>query len=376
MKIAILAVRGKTINPAISLLIFLLCSLIVGVIPFAYHDTAAANFPDENTLLSFFGSNECQLTSTTVEERNSYACSAWLLESAGLGAEVAPLFGAVLSVALTMIPLLQFRRVSLGIFLVSLGWGFIRAIFLSVLSKDMISATVVLICVMSARSTWFGPIWLTAATLYGWVVRKYWLLVSATWFGLRIFLKRLTVFRLIVLVFLIYVALALVFQIGLGVSLDFARSQVNENREIGAEGSRTIIEPIIASDNPIAQALNALITFFRLAFPLELLRFGSVGQLAFISIMPFTFVWMVRTIVQGAKSKNATLIQAGKIALAPLSFLIVEGIFEPDFGSFARHFAMVSPLIFSAMALVQESEHVQQRREREALARAQSTPQS
>ncbi|MDH6594781.1 hypothetical protein M2165_004670 [Variovorax sp. TBS-050B] len=362
MKLAILTIRGKPVNPGISALVFLLFSLVVGVIPFAYHDTAAANFPDEDTLLSFFGEDACQLTSTTVEERNSYACSAFLLESAGLSAETAPLAGAILSVALTMIPLFQFRRVSLGVFLVSVGWGFIRAIFLSVLSKDMLSATVVLICVMAARSSYFGWIWLATATLYGWMVRKYWLLVSAVWVGLWMVRKRLTVFRLVMLILLIYIAMALVFQVALGVSLDFARAQVNENREIGAEGSRTIIEAVIASENPIAQALNALITYFRLAFPLELLRFGSVGQLAFIAIMPFTYIWMIRVIVKGVKSKDPKMIQAGKIALAPLSFLIIEGIFEPDFGSFARHFAMVSPLVFSAMALVQQAERAQNRR--------------
>lgn len=362
MKLAILTVRGKPVNPGISALIFIFFSIVVGIIPFAYHDTAAANFPDEDTLLSFFGEDACQLTSTTVEERNSYACSAFLLESAGLSAETAPLAGAILSVALTMIPLFQFRRVTLGVFLVSLGWGFIRAIFLSVLSKDMLSATVVLICVLAARSPQFGWIWLGTATLYGWMVRKYWLLVSAVWVGLWMVRKRLTVFRLVVLILLIYIAMALVFQIGLGVTLDFARAQVNENREIGAEGSRTIIEAVIASENPIAQAVNALITYFRLAFPLELLRFGSVGQLAFISIMPFTYIWMIRAIVKGVKSRDPRMIQAGKVALAPLSFLIIEGIFEPDFGSFARHFAMVSPLIFSAMALVQQAERAQTRR--------------
>ena len=130
MKLAILTVRGKPVNPCISALIFIFFSIVVGVIPFAYHDTAAANFPDEDTLLSFFGEDACQLTSTTVEERNSYACSAFLLESAGLSAQTAPVAGAILSVALTIIPLLQFRRVTLWVFLVSLGWGFIRAIFL------------------------------------------------------------------------------------------------------------------------------------------------------------------------------------------------------------------------------------------------------
>jgi hypothetical protein len=351
-----LSIRGKAIDPAISLIVFLFAALVVGAIPFAYHDTAAQIFPDEDTLLSFFGADACQLTSTTIEERNSYACSAFLLESIGLSAGTAPLAGALLSVSLTLIPVFQFARIPLGVFLASLAWGVIRAIFLSVLSKDMLSAAVVLVSVMAARQSWFGLTWLLSATIYGWVVRKYWLLVSAVWFGLRLIRKQLTVFRLLVIIVLAYVALALTFQIALGVTLDFARLAVNENREVGAEGSRTVIEAVIASDNALLQALNATITFFRLAFPLELLRFGSVSQLAFISIMPFTFIWMVKVIVESAKSDNKKIIQAGKIALAPLAFLIIEGVFEPDFGSFARHFAIVSPLVFSAMALLQKAE--------------------
>ena len=357
-----LSIRGKAIDPAISLIVFLFAALVVGAIPFAYHDTAAQIFPDEDTLLSFFGADSCQLTSTTIEERNSYACSAFLLESVGLSAGTAPLAGALLSVSLTLIPIFQFARIPLGVFLASLAWGVIRAIFLSVLSKDMLSAAVVLVSVMAARQPWFGLTWLLSATIYGWVVRKYWLLVSGVWFGLRLIRKQLTVFRLLVIIVLVYIALALTFQIALGVTLDFARLAVNENREVGAEGSRTVIEAVIASDNALLQALNATITFFRLAFPLELLRFGSVSQLAFISIMPFTFIWMVKVIVKSAKSDDKRIIQAGKIALAPLSFLIIEGVFEPDFGSFARHFAIVSPLVFSAMAMLQKAELREEKR--------------
>lgn len=112
----ILSIRGKPIDPAISLIIFFFSALIVGVIPFLYHDTAAQNFPDEETLLSFFGADLCQLTSTTIEERNSYACSAFLLESAGLSAKTAPIAGAFLSVTLTVIPILQFSRIPLAYF--------------------------------------------------------------------------------------------------------------------------------------------------------------------------------------------------------------------------------------------------------------------
>jgi hypothetical protein len=70
------------------------------------------------------------------------------------------------------------------------------------------------------------------------------------------------------------------------------------------------------------------------------------------------------------------LIQAGKVALAPLSFLIIEGVFEPDFGSFARHFAIVSPLVFSALALVQKSELAQEKllRRRRAAISTTTTP--
>jgi hypothetical protein len=373
--LTILSIRGKAIDPAISLIIFLFAALIVGAIPFAYHDTAAQNFPDEETLLSFFGADSCQIASTSVEERNSYACSAFLLESVGLSAKTAPIAGALLSVSLTLIPIFQFSRISLGVFLVSLGWGFIRAIFLSVLSKDMLSACVVLLSIMAAQHSGFGLTWFLSSTVYGWVVRKYWLLVSATWLGLRLIRNQLTVFRLFVVIVLVYIALSLTFQIALGATLDFARAAVNENRDVGAEGSRTVIDAVIASDNAMLQALNATITFFRLAFPLELLRFGSVSQLAFISIMPFTFIWMVQAIVKGVKSDSKYLIQAGKVALAPLSFLIIEGVFEPDFGSFARHFAIVSPLVFSALALVQKSELAQEKllRRRKA-ATATTTP--
>jgi hypothetical protein len=127
---------------------------------------------------------------------------------------------------------------------------------------------------------------------------------------------------------------------------------MNENRVIGTVGSRSVIVPLLSSQYPAAQAVNAFLTFLRLAFPLELLALGALPQIAFIVIMPFTFIWMVRSILRTAASCDPRMIQAGKVALAPFAFLMIEGIFEPDFGSFARHFSMVSPLVFSAMALI------------------------
>ena len=46
----------------------------------------------------------------------------------------------------------------------------------------------------------------------------------------------------------------------------------------------------------------------------------------------------------------------------PIAFLMVQAIFEPDFGSFARHFSMVAPLSFAGLGL-----WLRERQERVAL---------
>lgn len=341
---------GRPLASSLTAVIYLTAAFVIFCIPPLYHDHAAAIFPDEQTLIAAYSiASSCDFRSP-LGDTGSYACSAMVLKSIGVDAASGPWFGAFISAALTIVPFLRGRRIPMRLFLVACAWGVVRATFLAVLSKDLIAAFLVLFLTLFAGRRAFGTAWFIGGMVYGWVIRKYWMLATLTWLGLRYVRKWLTPWRVFIGVVVLYFLFALAFQVVLGKSLDFARSSMNENRVVGAQGSQTIIEPIFTSPNVALQAINSMLVLLRLVFPIELLRFLSPEKIAFVALTPITVWWSMKVVWASIRTETPQLIEAGKVALVPLAFLVVEGIFEPDFGSFARHFSMVSPLVFSAIA--------------------------
>jgi hypothetical protein len=347
-----LSYRGRPFSGSLTAIVYFFAAAIIFCIPPLYHERAAAVFPDEQTLIAAYATaDSCDIRTAPLADRGSYACSALVLRGMGINAVTGPWLGAVVSVALTLLPLMRTVRVPLHVFLVACAWGVVRAAFLSVLSKDLLSALVVLPLTVIAGRRSFGMTWFGGGLIYGWVVRKYWILAGLIWLALSALQKWLTPLRFIAGLIAMYVLMALAFQFLLGQQLDFARVSMNENRVVGAEGAQTVIVPILSSPNPLAQAGNAFLVLVRLIFPFELLRMLSPEKIIFVLITPISIWWAVEISILSVKTTSHRLIAAGKVALAPLAFLVVESLFEPDFGSFARHFSMVSPLIFSAMAV-------------------------
>ena len=331
------------------------------LVPLIYHEAASKRFPDEQTLLAAYkNASMCSPLSLPGKDQSSYNCSAYLLKAVGIDVYNGPLLGAALSFILTIAPMLTFSRISLVDLLVNTGWGFVRAVFLSVLSKDILAAGTVAIVMLALPLGLSSQAWTIASFMYGWVVRKYWLLTTVIWVaftrvGGRVIclLERGTAFRVITAVFVIYLFAALSFNLVLHAPLEFARAALNEDRVVGEKNSLTVIVPWINSSNVVLQAGNATLVFFRLCFPLELLRFHNAGQILFIMVMVPTSL-MIYKVFRGLvrwRGGNNYFKTAWSTILMPIAFLFVEGIFEPDFGSFARHFSMVSPLAFCALGI-------------------------
>lgn len=356
-----IVIGRRVVSQNISIFIFLILGLGVFLVPLIYHDAASRRFPDEQTLLAAYKNAEtCSPLALPGKNQSSYSCSAYLLKKIGVDAYNGPILGALLSVILTLAPLFTFSRISIFDLTVNIGWGFVRAIFLSVLSKDVIAAGAVALVMLAIPLGLSTQTWAAASFLYGWVVRKYWLLTLVIWAAFTRVAGRViailgkgTAFRLVFAIFGIYLVAALLFNLILHVPLEFARSALNEDRIIGEKNSLTVIAPWIISGNLGLQATNATLVFLRLCFPFELLRFHNLGQLLFITVMVPTSRMLYKTFrsLTSRRNKNRYFRTAWFLLLIPIAFLFVEGIFEPDFGSFARHFSMMSPLAFCALGL-------------------------
>ena len=125
-----------------------------------------------------------------------------------------------------------------------------------------------------------------------------------------------------------------------------ARSLVNIGRE-GSEDAKTLIANIFPeSINPIYDYLNTILGTIRLMFPIELLFKGEVIYIAF-AIFQFILDYFLYVLCKNFVKKKYMKFESATIILIFLVFayLIVSGIFEPDFGSFLRHESSFIPLL-------------------------------
>lgn len=115
------------------------------------------------------------------------------------------------------------------------------------------------------------------------------------------------------------------------------RENVNKGRQ-GSENAKSIINSLIEKDGVWYAYLNYIINTIRLLFPIELI-FRNIKYFPYVI---FQF-WLTKKLWQWRKN-----ILNDKVILL-YSFILVSGIFEPDFGSFLRHTVPYLIFILSIM---------------------------
>jgi hypothetical protein len=154
------------------------------------------------------------------------------------------------------------------------------------------------------------------------------------------------------MLFLFYLAVAMAIQLALGFPVSSIRASNNELRTAGEEGSKSLIVSWLSGSDFVSQALDSMIIFFRLSFPVELILLSGPGQVIFVALMIMTALLLFK-VITSTDYKGAPIETKPKELIAiPLAFLLVQGLFEPDFGSFARHFSMVVPVLFVGLGLM------------------------
>lgn len=282
---------------------------------------------------------------------SSYGCSAAVLYAIGANTENAWMYGVPANLLLFVVPLFFFRRVSLSLFSAMVLWAIVRGLFLQVLTKELIVGIVVALSIIIVLRRKSSSGWVMFASLYGAIFRIYWLLVLAIWIVLSRLRRALRPLNLLAAIFLGYMLIATIFAFVLDMPISSIRGHSNESRVLGEEGARTLILPWLDSDNFLLQGLDAFLVFLRLAVPVEALYLSpGVSQLIVAFLVPVT-LYYIFSIISKRRSNDSDLQLAQKIALIPIVFLMVQGLFEPDYGSFIRHFSMLTPYVFCAIGL-------------------------
>lgn len=256
--------------------------------------------------------------------------------------------------------------------LISLGMIVIVLMPLNLLGEILVVAT---LAILGAE---YRTYWAIVAVLY--VVIRVLLARRHTVTGRRI---RFTVPHIVWILIGLSAIAGLAIWVGTGNPADYFRSAVNEGESRQAN-TGSLIARYIELPEPLGGMVNVVITTLFFIVPLPMLAKLSPYYLA-IGLV-FALIWI--SAVRAAATTGAaygtsdnpdrssrvptrdTRLMARFVAV-PLSFLIVQGLFEPDWGSALRHATPLVPLLVGAVALAerhkrnlpQESRQTQQTRQ-------------
>lgn len=279
---------------------------------------------------------------------SSYGTTGWLYRVTGLGAipEVFPVLayavfaaGVVIAIGWRRIPLMSFPAIAMASGSLLLG-----SVYLSQYSKEFFVLPLVILLLLARRSLALEISWIALALLYATFVRQYWFLVVVLYIAFRYVIPRLRAAWMLVPIMLVgFASMVLVFDIVLGASLTFFRTDINNALDIDRS---TQIDDLIPGDALVIQWVNAVVMVVAIAFPVARVLSGDPMQ-----VLAGIFIATCWALVAIRARRIVGRPGPGVIPLAfLLAFLMVQSVFEPDFGSYLRHITPQLPIFLALFA--------------------------
>lgn len=222
-------------------------------------------------------------------------------------------------------------------------FGAACSIYLTQFSKDFFTFLLCAGFVECCSSRKKLMAWTAVALLYAMMFRSYWFLVICGFWAfyvvawwLRSPLALLAAFASMLL------ALAIAFEVILGVPLDHFRQTINMDR-IGSINAQTLIPAYVHGGSISTQWFNAMIVAGSFLLPLPLVLLGDVYHATLACVLLFVSVKMlsaVRRAVSGGMGRDGWA-----CASLLLAFLLIQSVFEPDYGSAVRHLCGLAPAV-------------------------------
>lgn len=200
---------------------------------------------------------------------------------------------------------------------------FLASIYLIRPGKEMLQLFIVILCYQ------FDKLSSIFLIIGGILFRPYLIIQGIMFIGLKFYLKRKNKILWGILILILIVIFSLKFPKIVNLVLG-VREKVNLHR-LESPDAKTIINDWLDKDGMIFLYINYFINTLRLLFPVELLVKG-------IKYFPYIVfqIWFTKKLWNWKSIKN------NKIILL-YSFILISGVFEPDFGSFLRH---IIPYLF------------------------------
>ncbi|WP_234946325.1 polysaccharide biosynthesis tyrosine autokinase [Corynebacterium variabile] len=271
----------------------------------------------------------------------------------------ASVFGAVLGAAVLGCVLIRIHGINGGTLplLLALLVPVLVGVYEAAYAKEVLISLGMLVVVLLPVN-WFGELLvLTTLVVLGAEFRTYWFIVAVVYVVLRICLVRgmlRTPGRVVGAVAVLGVLTGIAVWIGTGNPADAFRYEVNDTAA-RQNDTGSLITRYIDLPEPVGGIVNTTLTSLLFIAPLPMLLKASPYYLVIGILFAVLWISLVRA---AARSREVTTTGPTddrllhRFVALPLAFLVVQGLFEPDWGSALRHLTPLLPLLVGAVDLV------------------------
>ena len=223
------------------------------------------------------------------------------------------------------------------------AWTVPLAVFDGTYSKEVVALLVVALVGTLSRSARGVAAATLLALAYAYYFRTYWAIVIALWLAL-LATGRLGwpwLLRLAVAVVAI-ACMSAVAQQKLDTYLSDGRTVTTEGRE-GDPYQVTLLANPRPNTSVATDVANSLAGWLALIVPLYLLPLGGLQHVGFAVFQAVNTIVFVAVQIRLRERRDWRLLAASSFCVA---YSLVQGMFEPDFGSFVKHETNLLPLYF------------------------------
>lgn len=229
-------------------------------------------------------------------------------------------------------------------------------VYLSMPSKEFINIIFIFIIIQLLRKSehitfksifWIFMLFLAFAYFY----RTYYALIPFVAIAVSIISRIKTKFKVFNIFFIsIFACIMISLSYGI-VRGEFISSSTREELNklrLGRDDSQTLIVSPIKTDTAIGEAVGIIHGYFSVNFPLNGLKFYYKPQVLFFVVWQMLLILLIinNTLKE---SKHKRLTNKAWVLFLLISYMAVQGIFEPDLGSSIRHKLGILPLIYEAI---------------------------
>lgn len=235
----------------------------------------------------------------------------------------------------------EVKLISFLKFLLIVAYSAMAMVYISTYSKDLVLFLLVIVpFVIFEKKNLL--LWTLFVLFYAYFFRTYWVITILLFWTLKFFVVKKPKLLLVFIPFF-YLLVSFVYNYIFGVSLSLIRYNANLDRD--ASLAQTAINTYISGTSFLLEAINFFLTFIFLIIPIPLLLLAKPFYIILSLLIVVFFYNFLRLYAQEYDNKKFANIFSFVIA-----FMLVQSLFEPDYGSFVRHLSPLYPIIFVCIA--------------------------